>query len=84
MAASEYDEETATFTQVPPSGQQKAYEEERVALMESPVYRVVSSEVEIIEPQQTEEYLIYSSKDQQQFLEQYGKEEDLQGGQEIR
>lgn len=73
VAASEYDEETANLTQsslVHPS----SYREQRTSMTGSPLYHAKTSEVRVAEPQYVDEYLIYASKDQQDFLEQYGKE----------
>jgi hypothetical protein len=72
VAASEYDE-TANLVQPTPS----AYQEQRTKMSGSPVYHAKTSNVRIAEPQYTED-LIYASRDQQDFLEQYGKQEESQ------
>lgn len=74
LAASEYDEETAPSQQQ----QQQAYQEQRVSTARSPIYQAKSSEVISPEPQRAEEYLIYSSRDQQDLLEQYGKHDKVE------
>jgi hypothetical protein len=78
MAASEFDEETSGITQQP----QQPYQEQRVAFTGSPVYRAELQEVQRIEPKYADEYLIYADRDQQELLEQYGKDEQNAG--EIR